>query len=428
MTAEILSIGDELLIGQIVNTNAAWIGERLSELGIAVRRITTVGDDHRTVLEAFSDAWNASDLVLATGGLGPTHDDVTRNVVVEFFHAPLVLSEEVLSDVERFLSQRGRPLTAANRDQAMVPAGAAVIRNAQGTAPGYHFAKGERHFFVMPGVPYEMQAMMEEYVLPLLRTLSRSTRIVITLRTTGIPESALSELLGDLPARFPRVSVAYLPSPLGVSLRLSASDDDGERARALVAEARAFIESSAGEFIYGTDEQTLESVVRDMLAERGCTVAVAESCTGGLIADRLTNVPGSSEVFERGVVAYSNASKTDLLGVDPSLFPAHGAVSRQVALAMASGVRARAGTTYGISTTGIAGPSGATPGKPVGLVWIGFASAEHAEAHAFLFGEGRLRVKQRAAQAALDMLRRSMLGLPLRPADVHEHAINRPAP
>lgn len=415
MNAEILSIGDELLIGQVANTNASYLGEQLSILGIAVRRVTTVGDRADDLLAAFARAWEDQDIVLATGGLGPTHDDVTRDAVCRFFGTGLVESAEALADVERFLAERNRPVTATNRDQAMVPAAAEVIRNRNGTAPGYHFQRDGKHFFVTPGVPFEMQGMMERYILPLLRELSGSTRTTVTLLTTGIPESTLADALAGIEKMGEDCTVAYLPSALGVRVRLTAVAQDAALTTDRVGRLRAFVEERAGEYVYGTGTATLEAVVGAMLAARGHTLAVAESCTGGHLADRITNAAGSSQYFMRGAVCYSNRSKQDVLGVDPALIAAHGAVSRQTAEAMAEGIRRTTGTSFGLSTTGVAGPAGGSAAKPVGLVWIGISSDAGTFARDFHFGNDRMRTKQRAAQAALDMLRRAMSQLPLQP-------------
>ncbi|MDT8323934.1 MAG: competence/damage-inducible protein A [Bacteroidota bacterium] len=420
MNAEILSIGDELLIGQVVNTNASWLGEQLSQLGITVHRVTVIGDAHADVLAAFRRAWDEHDLVIVTGGLGPTHDDVTRDAVCDFFDTKLVQDADVLADVEKMLTERRRPITDVNRDQAMVPAAARIMRNSEGTAPGYHFTAGDKHFFVAPGVPYEMQGMYERHMLPVLRAGFRNTRLSTTLLTTGIPESTLSDSLEGIDTLREDVAVAFLPSPTGVRIRLTAHAAGEDEARAALAQLVSFVEERAAEYLFGTGRQTLEEVVGALLAEHDKTLAVAESCTGGVITDKITNVPGSSSWFERGVISYSNASKVELLGVDDALIRAHGAVSGEVARAMADGARRSAGVDIGLATTGIAGPSGGSPHKPVGLVWIAVSTARETLAHAYYFGEHRVRTKQRAAQAALDMVRRQLCSLPPIPSILTE--------
>lgn len=420
MNAEILSIGDELLIGQVVNTNASWLGEQLSLLGIDVRTITTVGDDRERLLDAFTRAWEQHDVVIATGGLGPTHDDITREAVCDFFDTDLVPDETVMGDIEHMFAGLKRPISDVNRDQAMVPAAAEIMRNREGTAPGYHFERQGKHFFVMPGVPYEMHAMVDNYILPRLRESFRTARGALTMLTTGIPESTLSDHLEGIATLVDGTSVAFLPSPLGVRIRITAHGEDEKEVRVRIDRLRGFIEEHAGEYVFGSDRQTLEEVVGGLLRDNGLKVSVAESCTGGLITDKITNIPGSSDWFERGVVTYSNESKTELLGVDESVLRKHGAVSRECAEAMADGIRKRSGGDIGISTTGIAGPSGGTKEKPVGLVWVGISSDVGTFAHDFHFGGNRIRTKQRTAQAALDMLRRRLCDLPPIPTELTE--------
>lgn len=413
MTAEIISIGDEILIGQVVNTNAAYIGEKLSAIGVRVRRCSVVGDDPGDILDAFRDAWQRSDVVVVTGGLGPTHDDVTRAVVTQFFDTSLVFSPVVFEDITAMFTRLGRRLGEQHRDQAMVPASAAVMRNRHGTAPGTHFTRDGKHFFVMPGVPFEMKGMMENDVLPALAQHVDETRVAYTILTTGIPESTLADLLAGVETMLDRSALAYLPSPQGVRLRITSIDADAAEARRRADELRTFIEQRASEYIFGMEADTLEAAVGRLLRERGMTLAVAESCTGGRIGDRLTNVPGSSEYFDRGSVVYSNDSKTAMLGVDPALLERHGAVSAETARAMAAGARRAAGVDIALATTGIAGPGGGTPEKPVGLVWIAVDDARGGAALRFQFGNDRLRTKERTAQAALDLLRRRLSGLPL---------------
>ncbi|MBL0175703.1 MAG: competence/damage-inducible protein A [Ignavibacteria bacterium] len=416
MTAEIISIGDELLIGQTVNTNASFLGEKLSAIGVRVARVTTVGDDRAAMLQAFERAWAEHDAVITTGGLGPTHDDITRAVVVDFFRTRLVFSRFVMQDIEAMFARLNRPVHAANRDQAMVPEAAAVIRNANGTAPGFHFADRGRHFFVTPGVPYEMQAMAESVIVPVLRASVTEHRAVVNLRSTGIPESVLAMRLDGIDAFLGDAALAYLPSPLGVTLRVSAIDTVPREAEKRRDAMKRFILDRVAEYVYGEDGVTLEQTVGTLLRGRGSTLAVAESCTGGLLANRITDVPGSSAYFERGAVTYSNASKTAMLGVDPAIIAAHGAVSRETAVALAIGARETAGTSFGLSTTGVAGPDGGSAEKPVGTVWIGLSAEGFADAWRYDFGTNRARTKLRATQAALDLLRRRLLGLPLHPS------------
>lgn len=413
-TAEIVTVGDELLIGQVINTNQAFIAQRLNECGIVVAGMTTVGDRLPEMVETFRTALARRDVVIVTGGLGPTHDDMTRAAVCETFGVGLVHHQPSFENIERLFAKRGQKMIQINRDQAMVPDGCAVIPNTLGTAPGYLFDRNGRVMAVMPGVPYEMQAMMHTTVAPFLA--GRFPGQVVrhrTIKTTGIAESMLADKLGPIDEIIPPaddVTLAFLPSPTGVRLRLTAIATDPSTADSRIAAAEARIRAKASAHIYGVDDEDLEEIVGKMLAERGWTVAIAESCTGGLVADRLTNVPGSSAYVDRAYVTYSNAAKIGDLGVPAELIMRHGAVSEEVAVAMAVGARKNAGTTFGISTTGIAGPGGATETKPVGLVYIGYADAHGALAVKLTFSEGRRRIKERAAQAALELLRKKIIG------------------
>jgi len=415
MRAEVISVGDELLIGQVINSNQAYIGEQLSSVGIIVARMTTVGDDRVEMLRSFESALSSHDLVIVTGGLGPTHDDITKNVVCEFFQTDLVVNEEALQRVREIFRKRGVEPRKINEDQALVPRSCTVIQNFNGTAPGYLFEREGKYFIVMPGVPFEMKAMMLNFVVPFLA--ERASGIVIRhqmLKTTGIGESFLAEQIGDVNGLFAPdsgVSLAFLPSPIGTRLRITARGKSVDEVTETIRAVEERIREKAGKYIYGANEDELEDIVGRLLTERRLTIAVAESCTGGLIMDRLTDVPGSSNYFERGAITYSNASKTAELGVPEELIRQHGAVSREVAEAMASGIRVKANTDIGISTTGIAGPTGATPEKPVGLVWIGYSDSSETLALKFNFGDDRRRVKERAAQAALELVRRKLLRL-----------------
>ncbi|MBI2619790.1 MAG: competence/damage-inducible protein A [Ignavibacteriales bacterium] len=413
MNAEIISIGDELLIGQVINTNQAFIAEKLNSVGIPVFRMTTVGDDKQQILTLLKRSWNEAEVVTVTGGLGPTHDDVTRSAICDFFETDLVRNDEALQNIERIFSARGLAVSKINEDQALVPRGCSVIQNRHGTAPGYFFNRDGKYMIVMPGVPYEMTAMMESFVVP--HFTKHITGLIIrhkTLKTTGIPESHLAEKIGDASAFVlpgSGATLAYLPSPLGVRLRISVRSASMEEAGRRIQEIESKIRELAGKYVYGEDQEELEEALGRLLTQRRLTIAVAESCTGGLIADRLTNVPGSSAYFERGVISYSNASKKDELGVSENDLKAHGAVSREVAERMAEGIRKKSGADLGLSTTGIAGPSGGTPEKPVGLIWIGYSDEEHTIAMKFHFGTDRRRFKERASQAALELVRRKLL-------------------
>lgn len=412
-TAAVITIGDEVLIGQVVNTNAAFIGQRLSEIGIDIIRTVVVGDDYDEIMSAFDEYYSRYEVVLVTGGLGPTHDDITKKVVADFFKAKLVMNDAVLENVKERLLKRNIPVKQVNRDQALVPEGCTVLMNHWGTAPGMLFDRGGKFFVVMPGVPHEMQNLMTEYVIPRLK--DKGSGQVIrhrVLKTTGIAESSLFELLGNLDEILGgKAKLAFLPSQFGVRLRITVKAKSEEEADAIASGVEARIRSKAEKFIYSGGEVELEEAVGKLLKEKNLRIAVAESCTGGYISHRLTNISGSTAYFERGVVTYSNAAKTDLLHVPAELIESHGAVSEEVAHAMAEGVRAISGADIGISVTGIAGPTGGTQEKPVGLVYVGLSDAAGTIVKKFFFPDERLRFKDRTSQAALELVRRRILRL-----------------
>lgn len=415
MNAYIITIGDEILIGQIVNTNAAYIGEQLSKNGIKIIGSCVLPDSEERILKEFNRVFKISDVVIVTGGLGPTHDDVTRKCIVEFFDTELVLNEEVLNDIKNFFEIRGRELTKINEEQALIPKIAEPLRNPRGTAPGLWIEKEGKIFIAMPGVPYEMMYMMDNYVILKLKLKSEATKQYIFTRnllTTGIPESVLYTKLGNLDELLEGAKLAFLPNQFGVRLRITVEEKNEDIALSKLEEIEQKIRSIIGKYIYGKDEDTLEGIVAKLLIDRGLTISVAESCTGGLIANRLTNISGSSNFFERGIVAYSNAAKVEILKVDEDAIAKYGAVSLEVARQMAEGIKSISGTDIGLSTTGIMGPTGATPNKPIGLVYIGICDDKICTAKEFRFGDDRLLNKDRTSQAALEMLRRNLLGIP----------------
>jgi nicotinamide-nucleotide amidase len=413
MNAEIISIGDELLIGQVINTNQAYIAERLNTVGIYTDRMTTVGDDQTSIIRAFSSALSSYDLLFVTGGLGPPHEDITRTAVCSFFNTGLRLDTESLQNVRSIFAKRNVSPGKINEDQALIPENCTPIRNRLGTAPGYFIEDKGKRIFIMPGVPFEMKAMVEEFVLPYLEKLVTNSIIRhVTLKTTGIAESFLADIIGNVRNIFPEgsgITLAFLPSQYGVRLRITVRAGSAESAGLKIREAEATIRSKIEQYIYATGDTEMEDVVALLLKKNKLTISTAESCTWGLIADRITNIPGSSGYFERGMITYSNDSKTGELGIPPGLIIQHGAVSREVAEAMASGIRKISGSDIGLSTTGIAGPSGGTSEKPVGLVWIGYSDKETTFALQFNFGGERRMIKERASQAALDIVRRNIL-------------------
>lgn len=414
MNAYLISIGDELLIGQTVNTNAAFIGELLSENNISVIKITVIGDEKTAILNELKNASSISDLIILTGGLGPTHDDITRACIVEYFKTKLVENAEILENIKTIFGKRNRKLTEINKQQALVPEIAVPIKNNLGTAPGMWIEKEQKIFVVMPGVPSEMKAMMTGFVIPELVKKTKDESKVIkksVLLTTGIPESALSEKLGDLDELLKGARLAFLPSLFEVKLRITIETDNEEDAKNRLTEIEQKIRAKVGRYIYGKGKESLEEVVGRLLRERGMKISTAESCTGGLIASTLTNISGSSDYFERGIVSYSNASKVEILKVNEDTIAEFGAVSKEVAMQMADGVRSTSGTDIGVSVTGIMGPTGATTDKPVGLVYIGYCDDKLCTYKKYIFGNDRLLNKQRTMKAALDLVRRQVLGI-----------------
>ncbi len=415
MRAALVTIGDELLIGQVVNTNASWIGARLSAAGIDLVEMVTVGDTEEDIRQALGRMSASADLVILTGGLGPTHDDLTRESVAGYFGLPLRLDESVVAHLRERFARRNRPMPERNMVQAMAPEGFVVLPNPRGTAPGlwhtYLHAGRPRMLAIVPGVPSEMRWLIEEEVLPRVARYGKARTIVHrTLLTTDIGESSLQELLPELGTYLDeRTRLAYLPGNHGVRLRISARGAEAAEVQARTARLEAYLRDRLERFIYGVDDDRLEMAVGEMLRHAGLTLACAESCSGGHLLDRLTDIPGSSAYVVGGVVAYYNRIKREVLGVDPADLEREGAVSEAVARQMAVGIRKLMGTDIGVSTTGIAGPGGGTPEKPVGTVWVGYADGAVEEAHLFQLGQERELNKDLGSTSALGLIRRRLL-------------------
>lgn len=412
MMATILSIGDELLIGQVVNTNASWLGEHLNGLGIDVIRVVTLGDDATAIREALAEAAAQSHLVIVTGGLGPTHDDLTLDVVAEYLGVDFTTHAPTLERIHQRFARRGQTAPERTQRLAQVPEGCDVLPNPVGIAPGlWTTLDADTILVILPGVPPEMKALFHDEVEPRLR--QRADLRVIrhrTLLTAGIGESNLQEQLGDLAEHLgPDRRLAYLPGPSGVRLRLTATGEAPEDVEQRLDALEHQIRARAGEHIFGEGEEHLEGVVGRMLEARGLTIATAESCTGGLLTDRITNIPGASTYMRGGVIAYCNSVKIDMLGVEPQALADDGAVSETVARQMARGARRALASEIGVSTTGIAGPSGGTPDKPVGTVWVGYADADGTFAQCYYFTDERILNKQLSTTAVLDLVRRRLL-------------------
>lgn len=414
-TTKILAIGNELLIGDTVNTNASWIGQFLSERGFRITGSAVIRDDADTIRQEIRESMISNDLTVVTGGLGPTHDDVTKHAVAELFGVGYEVDEAVLKHVAEIFSRRGFELSELNRAQAAVPAGSKALFNKMGTAPGIWLEQDGHYLALLPGVPYEMKWIFEHSLSEQLATSFRWVQPSVTryYRTAGVPESFLSErMVGDLQEYLREgTEIAYLPAPGEVTLRATVFGENREEIDRRLNRLESFLDERIGAVIYARSrDERLEDVLVRLLQERGHTVSTAESCTGGLLSDTLTNVPGSSAVVLGGVVAYANEVKENVLGVRAETLAKYGAVSRQVALEMVAGVVKLTGSDVAVSTTGVAGPGGGSPKKPVGTVWIGFNVEGRLFAVNPVFSKDRRLNKTLTVQVALETLRRELTG------------------
>lgn len=408
MKTEIITIGDEILIGQIVDTNSAWMAEQLNLIGIEVYQITSVHDDHEHILRALRDAESRADVVLITGGLGPTRDDITKNSLCVYFGSRLIFHQPTFDTLSSRFQKAGIPVNRLNRDQALVPEICQVIPNEKGTAPGMWFEKNDTIFVSMPGVPFEMTHMMEKEILPRLKATGKTRHILhLTLLTQGVPESILAERLQEWEDRLPAsAKLAYLPSPTALRLRISISGDDSAEMERWLEKARDSLLPLISDCFFGYDNDTMAGTIGKLLTETGATLAVAESCTGGNIAHLITLTPGSSAWFRGSVTAYANEIKTGLLNVSGETLENFGAVNAQTATEMVQGAKKALKSDYALATTGIAGPDGGTPEKPVGTIWIAVAGPTKFICEKFVLSGDRLRFIQRASQTALHLLRK----------------------
>ena len=406
MKAEIITIGDEILIGQIVDTNAAYIAQRLNSVGFVVSERSSVGDRAEQIVRSVEESIERSDLVITTGGLGPTNDDITKTTLAKMFGGGMRIDKRVEEHVREMLAARNIAFNELNRSQAMVPESCKVLFNAHGTAPGMWFERKGKVVISLPGVPFEMRHLMEDEVLPRLKERFSLRQIVHrTLITSGLAESMLAERIAEWEEALPEyLRLAYLPSPNIVRLRLSAYEVDGATVEQEIEQQFKKLEALIPTHIVGYEGATVQEMVHNMLIENGKTLAVAESCTGGSISSKFTAMAGASAYFLCGVTAYANEVKRDLLGVDASLLEKYGAVSEQVARAMAEGVRRISGADYAVATTGIAGPMGGSPEKPVGTVWFAVASERGTEAMMRNSGTDRGQIIDRATAYAIEML------------------------
>ena len=411
MEADLITIGDEILIGQIVDTNSAWMAQKLNDEGINIRQITSISDQPDHIINALSKAGQKSSIVLVTGGLGPTKDDRTKSALCTYFGTKLIENGAVLDHITQLLVPRGIVMNSLNRDQALVPASATVLHNKLGTAPGLWFQQQETIYVFMPGVPFEMKYLMENEVLPRIKKLYNTITILHrTILTQGLGESTLAEKIEYWEDSLPKnISLAYLPSPQSVRLRLSARGENKKYLLKLIDEKIKELEEIIPTYIFGYEDETMAGNIGKLLEEKGMTLAVAESCTGGNIAHFITLNPGSSAYFKGGIVAYANEVKVNLLGVNPDLIADKGAVSKEVVEAMATGVRNVLKTDYAIATSGIAGPDGGTTDKPVGTVWIAIVGPDGVFSKVSNFANHRERNIIRSSQTALNMLRLELL-------------------
>ncbi|HEY7535751.1 MAG TPA: competence/damage-inducible protein A [Thermodesulfobacteriota bacterium] len=410
MKIEIITTGDEIMSGVTLDTNFNWAAGKLTGLGFTLGFHTSVGDDEQAIVEALITAEVRSQAVIVSGGLGPTPDDLTALVSSKFFGVPLELSNEVLEMIGQRFKEQGRKLLEINRKQAYIPQGSQILKNFWGTAPGFQYEKQGVVFFFLPGVPKEFKAMIEEYVVPGLdrRALDRKKYHSRIVRTFGLRESEVAERLKGIETE--DIKIGYRPSFPEIHIRVSGFGDTKEKAEKVVSGIVEEITSRLNEYVFSTEDERLEEVLGKLLSQKNITLAIAESCTGGLVAHRITNISGSSNFFERGIVSYSNKSKVELLGVPSELIESFGAVSKEVVEAMAQGVRKLTNADIGVSISGIAGPTGGTPTKPVGTVFIAIShEKKEASSKRFQFKGTREEIKLIASEAALDWIRKFVL-------------------
>jgi nicotinamide-nucleotide amidase len=412
LTAEIIAVGSELLTPEKTDTNSLWLTGKLNEIGVEVKLKTIVGDDEARLEETIRDAVKRSDVVITTGGLGPTEDDVTRQVSGRAVGRELVYHDDLEADLRERFRRWGREMPEINKRQAYVIDGAEILPNPNGSAVGMMLEMTDKLFVVLPGPPRELKPMFEAFVLPKLK--ERAGEIYVKrriLRVSGMGESAVDELIAPIYKAYEKVQTSILFSKSEIEVHLSAQADSEQEADATLETLAGKIVEALGTAVFAVNGETLEEIVGKMLTDAGKTVALAESCTGGLIGMRLTDVPGSSRYFLEGAITYSNDAKTRALGVPKELLDAHGAVSAETAEAMAAGIRKKVGSDYGISVTGIAGPDGGTEEKPVGTVFVGYADSSGTRSLKMTLPGGRYLIRWRSSQAALDYLRRQLLKL-----------------
>lgn len=411
MKAEIITIGDELLIGQTIDTNSAWMGAELSKIGFDIHRRTSVHDKRKEIIDILTEAEKRSQVVLVTGGLGPTSDDITKHTLCEFFSTRLISDKTVLEMIQEMMNRRNIPMNENNRRQAEVPESCRILFNERGTAPGMWFEKNDTIFISMPGVPYEMKNIMEIHVLPELK--KRFTEQVIihkNIMTYGTPEAKLAEILHEFEENLPaEIKLAYLPASGIIKLRLTATGNDYKNLAGSIDRSVEKLYGIIPESIYGEDEETLEMVIAKILINNNKTMCTAESCTGGMISEMIISNPGSSQYFKGSVIAYDNSVKVKLLGVGEEVIQNNGAVSEIVVRQMAENARRIFNSDFSVATSGIAGPDGGTKEKPVGTVWIAVSSEKITTAVKYTFGNERRNNIHRFSLSAINLLRMHLI-------------------
>lgn len=414
MKAEIINIGDEILIGQIINTNAQWIAQQLNLQGVQVSKMTTIPDKENDIIESLTASLAYSEIIIITGGLGPTKDDITKQTLAKFFGADLVLNPDVKKGLEEWFKKRGKTLNEGNLSQCWVPSNCQVLMNHWGTAPGMRFEYQNRIIYSLPGVPTEMQNLMQSYILPEISSSFDLPPILHkSFNIEGIPETELMKAIEHWESNLPKeIKLAYLPSAGLVKLRLSTPNADGNGESRIKSES-AKLYDLIGNDIYGEDEETLEKIIKELLLLKKATITTAESCTGGYLAHKLTSVPGISSCFPGSIITYDYWVKTEILGVDDSILKKQGAVSSEVVEQMALHARKIMKTDYAISVSGIAGPDGGTNDKPVGTTWIGWATPNEVLSKKFIFPGDRMGNIHRSYLKALSILRKLILGIPI---------------
>lgn len=409
--AEIMTIGDEILFGQITDTNTQWIGSELTSIGIRPVRKLSVGDNQQDILDALEEFFKRADVLIITGGLGPTKDDITKHTLCQFFDTELAINEDALALITGFFEKRGRPMTELNRQQAAVPLACTYLRNDWGTAPGMWFEKEGKVVISLPGVPHEMKNLMTYRVIPRLKEFFQAPVIQHKIiRTIGIGESFLADIIEDWENNLPsHIKLAYLPHFGQVRLRLTATGEASEQLTIELEEEVAKVLPLISNYVYGYDDDELEYVIGKILQAQNATLSTAESCTGGFVSQKITSIPGSSGYFLGSVVAYANSVKVNTLGVSTETLEAYGAVSEQTATAMAEGARKLMNSTFAIATTGVAGPGGGTSEKPVGTVWIACATPEKTYTRLLKLTNHRTINVELTSTYVLDLLRKSIL-------------------